>query len=258
MVTMKNGSTNDKNDDTKTLSNYLSKSIFDYNNNNNSINNKSNNNDLNELQRSLSKNSFDKSRIPSIKPVSTNRNSLFKISRNIKIIDDLDSSRIETLFDDDKLSNIQNVGKKLMDKIFNFADRYKGKFEVNPEDYTIQGLEKLREAMFDIIETYYDTFNKSVSLNNILKSYFLSYSENYRTINKKLNRLNELLETLSVKAEYSNNFYRDENKTIYNIIEIIRQEIKIYKNIFKLKYDKQSEDIYKKEHNTDKCNKISY
>ncbi len=251
MITMKNGSTNNfiKKNDVKQINNHLSKNKFEDNNNKNNISN-----DLNELSRSLSNYSFNKSRIQIIKQFSSSRNSLLKITKNQKIIEELDTSRIETLFDDDKLTSIENVGKKLMDLIIDFAERYKGKFELNPEDYTYNGLVKLKESLFYILETYYETFDKSISLNNILKSYLLSYSENFRTINKKINRLNELKETLSVKAEFSDNFYREDNKCINNIIDIIRKEILIYKQIFNLKYNKDNEDLYKKELNSNKCN----
>lgn len=233
MVTMKNGSTNQR----KTLESYLTKTKIEE--------------PKFDLSPTKSKKSYDVSRIPSIKRCSSVRRSSYLKTPKIK--DELDSSRIETLFDDDKLSSIENVGKKLMEKIDEIADRYKGRFDVDPEHYTLQGLYKLRDNLFEIIELYHFTFDNSVSLNSILKSYLLSYSENFRTINKKMNKLNELLETLSVKAEFSDRYYRDDNEIIYNSIDILRKEIHMYKIIFNLKYTKELEEKYKEEMKNEKC-----
>lgn len=298
MITMKNGKSNNfnmnssisninnnnsnvnTNNNTNNNINLTSNTINSRKNSKNNVKNNSKNNSKNLIKKNSSTSSFtnpyannnnnnnnnDKKsipRIPQVKRVSSLKRNSLKINKAQKIKDegdDLDSSRIETLFDDDKLINIENVEKKLIDLINDFAERFKGKFEVNPEDYTMIGIEKLRDSMFELIETYYETFDKSVSLNCIMKSYLVSYSENYRVVNKKMNKLNELLETLSVKAEFSDKYYRDDNKRIMEVIDIVRKEIVIYKNIFDLKYSKKLEDKYKKEMicDTAKCKLIIF
>jgi hypothetical protein len=189
---------------------------------------------------------------PNSKRYSTEKKRASVIARN-KLKDEVDNSRIETLFDDDKISGIENVGKNLQDFIVEFRSRYKEKFEENPEDKTQEGFQKIIDQMFDLQEIYYEDFEKATSLNSILKSYLLSYSENYRIFNKKTNRLNEILETLSVKKEFSDTLNRQDNQRINDCIDIHRKELKIYKNIFKVKYDQDLFEKYKKEMKSEKC-----
>ncbi len=195
---------------------------------------------------------------PNSKRFSTDRKkSMQQHAENVQLKEDLDTSRIETLFDDDKQSGIENVGKELNDFINEFKERYKGKFkeEENPEDRTEKGFQKIIDSLFELQEIYYESFGKATSLNSILKSYFLTYSENHRMFNKKTNRLNELLETFSVKTQFSDVLHRNDNKRIKDTIEIIKKEIKIYKNVLKLKYDNELVEKYKQEMRSEKCKK---
>lgn len=80
----------------------------------------------------------------------------------------------------------------------------------------------------------------------------MSYSENFRMFNKKTNRLNELLESFGVKTQFSDVLNRQENKRINDCIEIIKKEVKIYKNILKLKYDNELVEKYKQEMRSEK------
>ena len=174
-------------------------------------------------------------------------------AKGIIIPDDLDKSRIETLFDDNKIEGIENVGKNLQEFIVEFRARYKEKFEENPEDKTQEGFKKIIDQLFDLQEIYYEDYRKAGSLNNILKSYLISYSENFRYSNKKNNRLIEMFETLGIKKEFSDNLNRQDNERITESIDIHRKELKIYKNIFKLKYDKNLVEKYKEEMKSEKC-----
>ena len=169
--------------------------------------------------------------------------------------DDLDKSRIETLFDDNKIAGIENVGKNLEDFIAEFRARYKEKFEENPEDKTEEGFQKIIDQLFELQEIYYEDYGKASSLNNILKSYLITYSENFRYSNKKTNRLNELFESLAIKKEFSDVLNRQDNSRVTDSIDIHRKELKIYKNIFKLKYDQNLVEKYKEEMKSEKCNK---
>lgn len=193
---------------------------------------------------------------PNNKRFSTEKkNSSSAFAKNVSIPDELDKSRIETLFDDDKIDGIENVGKSLQDFITEFRARYKEKFEENPEDKTQEGFQKIIDQLFELQEIYYEDYGKASSLNNILKSYLLSYSENFRYSNKKNNRLNEMFETLAVKKEFSDNLNRQDNERISESIDIHRKELKIYKNIFKVKYDQNLVDKYKEEMRSEKCMK---
>ena len=169
---------------------------------------------------------------PNSKRFSTDRKKgMQQHAENVQLKEDLDTSRIETLFDDDKQSGIENVGKELNDFINEFKERYKGKFkeEENPEDRTEKGFQKIIDSLFELQEIYYESFGKATSLNSILKSYLLTYSENQRMFNKKTNRLNEILESFYVKTQFSDVLNRQENKRIGDCIDIIKKEIKIYK-----------------------------
>lgn len=176
-------------------------------------------------------------------------------AENIQLKEDLDTSRIETLFDDDKITGIENVGKELEDFINEFKERYKGKFkeDENPEDRTEKGFQEIHDRLFNLQEIYLDSFAKATSLNSILKSFYLSYSENNRMFNKKTNRLNEILETFAVRTQFSDNFNREENKRILDNIEIVKKELKIYKNILRLKCEKELVEKYKTEMRSEKC-----
>jgi hypothetical protein len=176
-------------------------------------------------------------------------------AENVQVKEDLDTSRIEDLFDDDKQADIANVGKELGFLIYEIKERYKGKFkeDENPEDRTEKGFRAIVDSLFELQAIYYGSFDKSVSLNSCLKSYLVDYSENYRMFNKKTNRLNELLDSFTVKTQFSDVLNRQENKRINDSIEIIKKEVKIYKNILNLKYDQELLEKYKEEMRSEKC-----
>ena len=195
---------------------------------------------------------------PNNKRFSTEKKkSVAGFAKNVSIPDDLDKSRIETLFDDNKIDGIENVGKNLQEFITEFRARYKEKFEENPEDKTQEGFQKIIDQLFELQEIYYEDYGKAGSLNNILKSYMISYSENFRYSNKKNNRLNEMFETLAIKKEFSDNLNRKDNERIGESIDIHEKELKIYKNIFKVKYDQNLVEKYKEEMRSEKCKLIS-
>jgi len=73
----------------------------------------------------------------------------------------LDKSRIETLFDDDKIGGIENVGKNLQEFITEFRARYKEKFEENTEDKTHEGFKKINNQLFELQEIYYEDYIKA-------------------------------------------------------------------------------------------------
>lgn len=196
---------------------------------------------------------------PSKRSSTDRKASMVQHAQNVQLKEDLDTSRIETLFDDDKRTNIENVGNELSKFIADFKERYKGRFkeDENPEDRTDKGFQEIADRLFELQNIYLDTFGKATSLNSILKSYLMSYSENYRMFNKKTNRLNELLETFTIKTKFADHLNREENKRINDCCDIIRKEVKIYKNILRLKYDNELVEKYKQEMRSEKC-KINY
>ncbi len=195
---------------------------------------------------------------PNSKRFSTEKKNSTNFTKNVSIQDDLDKSRIETLFDDNKIGGIENVGKNLQEFITEFRARYKEKFEENPEDKTQEGFHKIIDQLFELQEIYYEDYGKASSLNNILRSYLISYCENFRYSNKKSNRLNEMFETLAIKKEFSDILNRQDNERIAESIDIHKKELKIYKNIFKIKYDQHLFDKYKEEMKSEKCKIIIY
>ncbi len=167
--------------------------------------------------------------------------------------EEIDKSRIETLFDDDQINRIENVGNHIQEFISQFRARYKEKFEENPEDKTQEGFKKIIEVLFELQEIYYQDYKKASSLNNILKSYLISYSENFRNLNKKKNRLNEMFESLAIRVKFAEDINRKDNIRISEIIDIHKREIMVFKNIFKLNYDQNLIEKYKEEMKSEKC-----
>ena len=160
--------------------------------------------------------------------------------------EELDKSCIDTLFDDDNLLELDNIG----DNIAKFIQAFKDKFLLNSEENTIKMDEiskencgNLIEKLFELQSIYYDDYNKNNNLYQEFKKFLINYSENYRNLMKKTNRLNETFESLSLKNEFSNFINREENRRINESLNINRNEIKIYKNIFGLEY--QAADVLK-------------
>jgi len=60
------------------------------------------------------------------------------------------------------------------------------------------------------------------------------------------------MDSFTVKTQFSDVLNRQENKRINDSVEIIKKEVKIYKNILKLKYDQDLLDKYKQEMRSEK------
>lgn len=148
---------------------------------------------------------------------------------------------------------IDNIGKNINNFIQEFRARYKENFEENPEDKTKEGFTKVIYQLLELQNIYYQDYKKASSLNDILKSYFLSYSENFRYSNKKNNRLNEMFETLAIKEKFAFDLNRQENQQIKENINLNKKELIIYKDVLKVKYDQGLFEKYKDELNSKKC-----
>jgi len=194
----------------------------------------------------------------------TNKQSANKSQDSIKIEEQLekeeiDKTRIDILFDDENIKNLDNIGKKIND----FIEQFKQKFLLNGDEKTIkiddiskEICREFVEKLFELQEIYYDDYNKANDFYQEFKKFLINYSENYRNLMKKTNRLNEAFESLNLKNEFANFINREENKHANETIDINKNEIKIFKNIFGLNY--QSADIlkYKEDLEKKKCNFI--
>ncbi len=175
--------------------------------------------------------------------------------------EEIDKSRIDTLFDEDKLPELENIG----DNIAKFIKTFKEKFLISIEENTIrmdevskENCKNFIEKLFELQSIYYDDYHKANNLYQEFKKFLTNYSENYRNLMKKTNRLNEAFESLSLKNEFSNFINREENRRVNESLSINRNEIKIYKNIFG--FDYQETDVLKYRDNLEnkKCKSLPF
>ena len=71
-------------------------------------------------------------------------------------------------------------------------------------------------------------------------------------------RINFSSLSLAIKKEFSDILNRQDNERIAESIDIHKKELKIYKNIFKIKYDQHLFEKYKEEMKSEKCKIIIY
>lgn len=167
--------------------------------------------------------------------------------------EEIDKSRIDTFFDEDKLPELENIA----DNIVKFVQEFKEKFLLNSDENVIkideiskENCKSIIDKLFELQSIYYDDYNKVLNFYQEFKKFLINYSENYRNLMKKTNRLNEAFESLSLKNEFSNFINREENRRINESLNINRNEIKIYKSIFGLEY--QAADVLKYRDNVEK------
>ena len=167
--------------------------------------------------------------------------------------EEVDNHPIDTLFNDDKLPEINNI----TDNIAKFIKAFKERFLLNCEESTIkmdevskENCKNIIDKLFELESIYYEDYHKMNNFYQEFKKFLINYSENYRNLMKKTNRLNETFESLSLKNEFSNFINREENRRINESLNINRNEIRIYKNIFCLEY--QASDVQKYRDNLEK------
>jgi hypothetical protein len=112
--------------------------------------------------------------------------------------------------------------------------------------------------LFDLQGTYYNNYNSLCDLYQEFKSFLIQYNENFRTLMKKTNKLNENLESISLKNEFASYINKEENKQIKDTISTSKNEIKILKNIFNVNYNKLELEKYKEEMENNKSKKFIY
>lgn len=167
--------------------------------------------------------------------------------------EEIDRHPIDELFNEDKLPVIENINEN----IAKFIQNFKEKFLMNSEEKTIkmdeiskENCKNIIDKLFQLQSIYYGDYSKMNNFYEEFKKFLINYSENYRNLMKKTNRLNEAFESLNLKNEFSNFINREENKRINESLDIKRNEIKIFKNVFGLDY--KAEDIQKYKDNLEK------
>ena len=93
----------------------------------------------------------------------------------------------------------------------------------------------IRELL-NLQECYYRGFNDSISLNQKIREFLIKYGSNYRLINKKNNKLKQMIESNNDKYKMAKIIIREENERFRDIINIKKQELRNYKEIFHVKY----------------------
>ncbi len=171
--------------------------------------------------------------------------------------EDIDKTTIDVLFEEENINQLEYIGKRIIEFIYNLNQ----KFIFNTEENIIKSdnfLEKyckeFVEKLFDLQEIYYDNFNRARDLYNEFKKILIIYSENYRILKKKTNRLNEAVESLKIKNEFANYINREENKTINKNIYIRKNEMNIYKTLNGMNYHLSDVLKYKEDLGKKKCN----
>ena len=167
---------------------------------------------------------------------------------------DLDSSMINSIFEENNLENIEKLGERINKFIKDFSKKY---FDENTEkivEFKLDDCQDIVEKLFELQELYYEDFNNSNILCQNLKSFLFTYNEYFRMYLKKNNRLNEALESIKIKEEFSHKIYKEEKTRINECLKININEIEIFKKIFKIDYD--NSDFLKYKHDVDnkKCN----
>ena len=94
------------------------------------------------------------------------------------------------------------------------------------------------EELFKLQDIYFSTYKKSLSLNKKLKDLLVLYNTKYRIQNKKSHYLSELQENLNIKNIVSTTINREEKSRLKDIIYSIKNEISIFKHMYKLEFDK--------------------
>ena len=162
-------------------------------------------------------------------------NSILGKSREEK--KDFDNSSINSLFEENKLDDLDNFGNKIEKFVNEFSEKYLQENFIS-NNLTKTFCRNIIEELFKLQEFYYEDFNRINELLEVVKNFLITYNEKYRGMLKKKNRLNENLESLNIKNEFYNFINREGNKIIKDSIDISRNEINVYRNIFGIRYQK--------------------
>lgn len=103
------------------------------------------------------------------------------------------------------------------------------------------------QELFNLQTNYYISFNDSIALNHKLREHLIKYAAKFRLINKKNNKLKERIESNNLKSNLTTIVNREENDRIKDIININKQELTTYKDIFRINYSEDQLNKFKEE-----------
>lgn len=107
--------------------------------------------------------------------------------------------------------------------------------------------QNMLQEMFNLQESYYKSFSDSLILNQKLREFLVKYGAKYRLINKKNNKLKERIESNNLKSNLTTMVNREENDRIKDIININKQELSTFKEIFHVNYNENDLTKFKDE-----------
>lgn len=161
-------------------------------------------------------------------------------------VDQIDTSIIDQLANEE----ILQIDKQFNDFITKCIDEFNITSIHSMTDLN-ELISKSKESISKIFALqlkYYCKMHKSIELNNALKNLLLKYNEKFRSIIKKQNKLKQLLEKNCVAKEIAETIRPEEEERTKEIIPIKKQELNIYKSVFK-QIIKEDEMTGVKEHN---------
>jgi len=124
-------------------------------------------------------------------------------------------------------------------------------FDKLPDDEELLKKEarNMVHELFNLQENYYQNFNESIGLNQRLREFLVKYGAKFRLVHKKNNKLKERIESNNLKSNMTTMVNRDENDRIKDIINLNKQELNIYKDIFQVNYNDNDLKNFKEERN---------
>lgn len=171
-------------------------------------------------------------------------------------IEDIDKSRIDEIFEESNDLEINSIGNKINDFILEFKEKFTHELENNfdkLDEIDKESCRAIGNKLFELQKLYYGDYNTISKLYESFKGFLIEYSDQYRNLMKKTNRLNEAFESFNLKNEFASSINREENKRINEAVTINRNELKIYKNIFGIEYQLKDIIKYKADIEADKC-----
>jgi hypothetical protein len=139
--------------------------------------------------------------------------------------------------------NVEAPFDQFIENINDEADRFEAS-ESNKENKS-KAKEIIRK-LFSIQEVYYHDHNKLLYENKRLKELYLKNNEKHRIVVKKINRLKELSENTDFKENLTIKVNREENRRVKQQLDLHKAELKIYRTLFGVSYNKKEIDEYTK------------
>lgn len=173
-------------------------------------------------------------------------------------------SKIDSIFNEDNtLEELEQAEQTLKDFVFNFSEEFNTASLNHNNSTANNNLEEKKEKVKNSIkklvemqELYYKQYGSACTVTKKLKSLLLKYNEKYRGILKKTNRLKEAKESNNIRNELTTFINREENKINFKRLEINKEELSIFKRIFKTDYSINELTLHKEEVKTNSCKSL--